>query len=78
ATAQAQVGEFDVFCGRLTEGLDPSVDYLGWGTPTSCPQPALAATGQDASNLPIVVGGSVALVILGAVAIIAARRRSRA
>ena len=78
ATAQAQVGEFDVFCGRLTEGLDPSVDYLGWGTPTSCPQPALAATGQDASNLPIVVGGSVALVILGAVAVIAARRRSRA
>jgi LPXTG-motif cell wall-anchored protein len=78
ATAQAQVSEFDNFCGRLTEGLDPSVDYLGWGTPTSCAQPALADTGRDTSNLWIVLGGSVVLVVLGAAGVLLARRRSRA
>ena len=78
ATAQAQVGEFSTFCGRLTEGLDPSVDYVGWGTPASCAQPALAETGSDATNLPLVLGGSALLILLGATGVILTRRRSRA
>jgi LPXTG-motif cell wall-anchored protein len=72
AAATAQASEFDQFSGRLTDGLDPSLEYIGWGSPAA---PALASTGTDTAALLPIVGGAAALVLLGVATVVITRRR---
>lgn len=82
ATASTQVSEFASFSGRLVDGLDASIHYIGWGMPmitTPTAEPVLASTGIDIANTGLLAGGAALVALLGAgVVMVARRRKSRA
>ncbi|MEK7663750.1 MAG: LPXTG cell wall anchor domain-containing protein, partial [Actinomycetota bacterium] len=87
-----QVQEFSVFTGRLTRGLDPLIDYIGWGLPVSTPTPTstptTVATSTPVTTVSLANTGSgvevsnlltVAVVIstVGALIVLRSRKRNR-
>ncbi len=71
SAANAQVSEFNEFCGRLVEGLDFAAEYTGWGVPGACPLPA---TGPDATSIAAMSLGAIGVTALGVILLFARRR----
>lgn len=79
ATAQSQTAEFESFSAcRLAAGLDPSLEYVGWGAPVPCrpAAPVLPVTGP--SDGAVTGAALAATLLLGVGILLAARRRARA
>lgn len=77
AAAVAQVPEFATFsttCGRLSAGLEPGVEYLGWGVPGAC-APILPVSGPADAGATAFVAG--ALLVAGLAAVLIVRRRNQ-
>ncbi|MDH6254727.1 hypothetical protein [Aurantimicrobium minutum] len=92
ADAQSQVQEFSVFTGRLTRGLDPLIDYIGWGLPVSTPTPTstptTVATSTPVTTVSLANTGSgvevsnlltisVVISTVGALMVLRSRKRNR-
>jgi hypothetical protein len=71
ALALAQTPEFASFSGRLIAGLPEGITVVGWGTTPVTP--ALAATGASIEGSGILLGGAVAVLLVGG-ALLAVRR----
>ncbi len=74
ATALAQTPEFTSFSGRLIAGLPEGITVVGWGTTPVTP--ALAATGVSLEGSGILLGGAIAVLLVGGVLLAARRARA--
>lgn len=74
ATVIAQADEYGSLTGRLDDGLPTDEDFVGWNT-GACPSANLADTGAPESFTGA-VGLGISALALGAVTVVARRRRS--